>query len=310
MLRFFEKKPVLALGITARAVRVVVLSGRGAQASVLAVETADLPAGVVEEEYAAPNILDFKVLSDRLGDCLARLSRFNARRAALSLPDRIFRIQMLEFDELPPKAADRERLLRWRLEKAAAFDTAGTVLRYRAHRREGTSHALLACAAKANVIGQYESLLRDLGVQPWSIGPASFHALDHYAPLLPELPRTFAFAYISDDAATAMVADREHILFYRWKEVRRASSEESRLRLIREISDSIHFYTHRDRAQFAGTDRLFLAGTADALDAVAEGVRSSLSMDVAVLPAVLGAAAGEAAAPAAHAALLGAGGTL
>lgn len=310
MLRFFEKKPVLALGVTARAVRAAVLSGSGAQTSVLALQTADLPAGVVQEEYAVPNILDFRVLFDKLGDCIAPLARYGARRAALSLPDGLFRIQILEFDELPPKAADRERLLRWRLEKAAAFDTAGTVLRYRVHRREGRAYALLACAAKANVVAQYESLLTDLGIQPWSIGPASFHALDHYAPLLPEIPQTFAFAYITDDAVTAMVADRENVFFYRWKEVRRTAAEDSRLRLIREISDSIHFYTHRDRAQQSGTDRLFLAGTAEALDAVAEGVRSSLSMDVIVLPPVIGAPAGEAAAPAAYAALLGAGGTL
>lgn len=310
MLGFFEKKPVLALGITARAVRAAVLSGQGAQSSVLALQTADLPAGVVEEEYSAPNILDFRALFDKLGDCIAPLARYGASRAALSLPDGVFRTRILEFDELPPKAADRERLLRWRLEKAAAFDTAGTVLRYRVHWREGRAYALLACAAKANVVAQYEALLTDLGIQPWSIGPASFHALDHYASLLPEQPRTFAFAYITDDAVTAMVADREHIFFYRWKEVRRIAAEDSRLRLIRELSDSIHFYTHLDRGQQSGTDRLFLAGTAAALDAVAEGVRSSLSMDVAVLPPVVGAAGGEAAEPAAYAALLGAGGTL
>ena len=315
MLRFLEKKPTLALEITPRVVRAAVLSRSGTQSSVLAVETVDLPEGVVEEEYAVPNILDFKVLADRLGDCLGRLSRFNARRAALSLPDGVFRIHILEFDELPPRAADRERLLRWRLEKAAAFDMAGTVLRYRVFRREGGPHTLLACAAKAAVVSQYESLLTDLGVQPWSIGPSSFHAMDHYATLLHEHPQSFAFAYIADDAISAMVADRENIFFYRWKEVRRTAADDSRLRVIREISDSIHFYTHRDRAQQSGADRLFLAGTAAGLDAVAEGVRSSLSIDVSVLPPMIGVAAagdaaGDAAMPVVSAALLGAGGTV
>ncbi len=132
---------------------------------------------MVSEAYASPNIKDFYHLNAVLRECLADAPS-GIRRAALSLPDGVFRVQTMEFEELPGTAEDRERLIRWRLEKGAAFDIAETALRYQILGRQDKGFTLLSCVAKQAVIAQYESLLIGLGLEPWTIGPSSFHALE------------------------------------------------------------------------------------------------------------------------------------
>jgi hypothetical protein len=89
-----------------------------------------MEAGMMTEAFAAQNIRDSEGLASLVRSSLKDLTTLSLRRAALSLPDGIFRVQTLEFDELPSQRPDRDRLVRWRLEKGAAFDVSNTVLRY------------------------------------------------------------------------------------------------------------------------------------------------------------------------------------
>src|SRR5574337_908166 len=113
MLRFLRKSQTLGLEITSAAVRVAVLPGNGRNASVVSAASAELQPGVISETYAASNIQDREKLLPALRQCLGEASPGVRRRAGLSLPDGIFRVQILEFDALPSKEADRERLILW-----------------------------------------------------------------------------------------------------------------------------------------------------------------------------------------------------
>src|ERR1700687_4192843 len=99
MLRFLERKPRLGIEITATAVRVAVLSGFGANLSVLFTKTVDVPDGVVSEVYASPNVSDMFRLSAVLREGLDGVPS-GIRRVGLSLSDSVFRVQTIEFDKL------------------------------------------------------------------------------------------------------------------------------------------------------------------------------------------------------------------
>ncbi len=145
-----------------------VTKGSGGTITVHYTKTADLPAGAVTGGYASPNISDENAVVSTLRECLSGFPR-PCRRAALSLPDHVFRVQTIEFDDLPGKTADRDRLIRWKLEKTAAFDLSDTVLRYQVMRHD-KGFTVLACVAKRSVIEQYESVIRAAGLEPWSVG--------------------------------------------------------------------------------------------------------------------------------------------
>jgi len=286
MLGLIGRKPHLGIEITGKSVRVAVVSGSGDNFSALFTTAADLPAGIVSESYTSPNIEDVDHVNAVLQKCLANAPS-GIRRAALSLPDGVFRVQMLEFDELPGKAEDRERLIRWRLEKGAAFDIAETVLRYQILGRQDEGFTVLSCVAKQAVIAQYESLLIGLGLDPWAVGPASFHALNFYFSYLAKKSAVSALAHLSEHSFATIIMETSGVKFYRYKDVKRGSAEDIHSRLMREIDDSLHFYAHMDRVQQSEVQDLYLTGESLLSAEVAEGLRTMTSLNVDVLlPAV------------------------
>lgn len=305
MLQFLKKRPCLGLEVTASSLRLAVIASSEANAAAPVTRTKELPAGMVFSQYATPNIQDMDGFSALLRDGLAGVARPALRRTALSLPDSVFRVQTLEFDALPAKTADRDKLVRWRLEKAAAFDTSDIILRNQIIKRQDTGFTVLACAAKQSVIRQYESALLGLGLEPWSIGPSSFHILQHYSALIADKTEaSAALAVIAEDVFTMMVMEKGAVRFYRFKELKKGGADEVRGRLKREIEDSIHFYTHLDRSQRTTINRLYVTGDSDALiGPIVEGLRGAASFDVETLSP-----SGET--PLVFAAALGAGGAI
>jgi Tfp pilus assembly PilM family ATPase len=281
MLSFLAGTPGLGVEITSSAVRLAVLSGRGAKRSVQYVKTADLPAGLVAENYASLNISDTDELTRVLRECLDSAPA-NVKRTALSLPDGVFRVQILEFDQLPAKAVERERLIRWRLEKAA-FDISDTVLRYEVLQQREQGFTVLACMAKQAVIEQYETLFFELGLEPWSIGLSSFHIINLYAPVILKKSPVFALAHLTDYSFTTVVTEADGARFYRYKEMKRGSTDDIKVRLMREIEDSLHFYTHMDRSQTAEVKDLFLSGEPALLGEFSEKIGAATSLNVEIL---------------------------
>ncbi len=280
MLRFFARTPGLGVEITSSAVRLALMTGRGANLSVLHTGALDLPAGMVTESYSSTNVHDPDGLANVLRKCLADAPA-QADRAALSLPDGVFRVQTLEFDQLPAKSMDRERLIRWRLEKAAAFDISETVLRYQVLRQRERGFTVLACLVKQPVLEQYESVVSRLGMEPWIVGLSSFHILNFFLPVIAKQSAVSALAYVTDNSFTTIITESEGPRFYRYKEVKRGG--EIKARLMREIEDSLHFYTHMDRAQTSEVKRLYLAGESAATNGLANELRTTMTLDVEVL---------------------------
>ncbi len=282
MLRLLARKPRLGIEITATAVRVAVLSGYGANLSVLFTKTVDVPDGVVNDAYASPNVSDMAHLSALLREGLEGVPA-GIRRAGLSLSDSVFRVQTIEFDKLPDKTEDRQRLIRWRLEKGAAFDIADTVLRYQALGRQDKGFTVLSCVAKQAVIAQYESLFIELGLEPWAVGPSSFYAFNLYSSYLAKKSAFSALTHLSKDSFATVIMEPGGVRFYRYKEVKRGSAEDIREKIMREIEDSLHFYTHMDRLKQSEVRDLYLTGESDMSADLAEAFKAVTSLNVEAL---------------------------
>jgi Tfp pilus assembly PilM family ATPase len=259
-----------------------VLSGRGPNASVLFMKTRDLPAGIVEENFAEPNVHAPDELAGVLRENLAAVSGLHVRRAALSLPDSVFRVQTIEFDELPANVVDQERIIRWRIEKSA-IDMTDTLLRCQVVRRKDAGVTVLACVAKQAVLSQYEAVLAGLGLEPWSVGLSSFHTLQFYSSYLSKASPVAAMAYVTESSFTTVITEAGSARFYRFKEMKRGSSEEIKTRLMREIDDSIHFYRHMVPFQQSGLERLCLTGDAAITRGLLEGLKDMTSLEVEIL---------------------------
>jgi Tfp pilus assembly PilM family ATPase len=223
-------------------------------------------------------------LTQAIRSCIKNIPSGKSLPAALSLPDGVFRVQILEFDELPRKNADRERLIRWRLEKTAAFDIADTLLRYEILGRQDTGFTILTCFAKKAVIGQYEKMLQALGFEPWSIGLSSFHTLNFYAPYITKKTTVSALTHVTDDSFTTIISESGGARFYRFKDLKRGGAEDLHARMVREIEDSLHFYTHHmDRPQLSEVGHLYLTGEPGIGGLLAAELKKGTSLEVEIL---------------------------
>jgi len=282
MFGFHSRKLRLGLDILSSEMRLAVLVGKGNDTALVSQATASLPSGILTESYGTLNIADPDGFKGVLKDLIQRTAPRKAVRTAVSLPDSLFRLQTFEFDDLPAGASDRERLIRWRFEKLAAFDTSDTLLRYQVLPREGKSVLLLSCFAKRDVVRQYEDMLADLGLEPWHIGPSSLSLLNFYFPAMSRQSSSYAMAAVSRAAFASLVVEQGGVRFYRYKEVRAGRPEDVRDRLVRELDDSLHFYLHAG-SQDSAIDRLYLSGDRDAVEMIVPPLTNSLSLPVEVL---------------------------
>ncbi len=282
MLRILERKPSLGIEITGSEMRLAGLSAAGGDVSVPFSVTASLAAGMVSTSFGSPNILDVNGLMAVLRESLSRAGR-TFRRAALSLPDSVFRVQTLDFDELPTRPSERDRLIRWRLDKAAAYDLSNTTLRFQVLKRGENGFTVLACVAKKAVIEQYEQALMDAGLEPWRVGPSSFHILSFYLPFLSKKTSVLALVHLTEDSFALIVKERGGTRFYRFKEVKRGSTDDIKARFEREIEDSLHFYSHMDRTQTSELKHLYLSGESDLPRDLVDGLSAVTSLGVEVL---------------------------
>jgi Tfp pilus assembly PilM family ATPase len=274
----------MGIEITARAIRTGVLLRRGGTLSVLAAKTEWLSPGMVNESYSVQNIQRPDEMASLLKTTLRSASAPSVRRVGLSLPDGIFRVQNLEFDELPQNTIDRERLIRWRLEKGATFDVTGSVLRYQVHPRPGKGFFLLACVAKQDVLVQYDDLISRMGYEVWDIGLSSFHALNFYVPtIIARGAVSYAFLWVTENSYSTIIMERNGPRFYRFREIKAGSTEEAAGRIMREIEDALHFYVHRDRQQPSEIGCLYLAGDSPMVPVLGEEMKRRSTLEVEML---------------------------
>lgn len=280
----FFTKTALGLDISARSVTLGAVAWKKGTLSLIGSRTLPLAPGTVAESFESPSVADREGLAATLQSALTETVRPKVRRTGLSLPDALFRVQMIDLDELPAGHDDRERLIRWRLEKAAVFDVAGTVLRYQVSPREERGYGVLACVIKRGVLAEYEDMLDDLGLDPWNVAPASFHVLNLYAPAITARSGgAYALVWLAEGSYSTLIVERGSVRFYRYREIKASALSDASGRLTRELDDALHFYAHMDRNQRSEIGHVYLAGGHPAVGDVAEGLRSATSLEVDVL---------------------------
>jgi hypothetical protein len=159
-----------------------------------------------------------------------------------------------------------------------------TRLRFQVHARPDRGFSVLACLAKQEVIGGYEDLFAGLGLEAWSVAPSSVHALNFYAPAIAAKGEAgYGLAWVAEGSYATIIMERGGPRFYRFKEFRSGSPADITARLLRELEDSLHFYTHRDRQQSVEVGHLYLAGEPSLVAPLAEGLKQAVALTVETL---------------------------
>jgi hypothetical protein len=138
-----------------------------------------LPDGLIRLSAAEPNVSDLSALARELR---ALLGSERSASVALTLPDLCTRVALLDFEALPPKTADRDRLLRWRFQKDFNMPAADLRLSYQVFRT--TPPRVLAVGVRNTIVGQYERACEDAGLLPIAVGVTSPRLFDLCRPAM------------------------------------------------------------------------------------------------------------------------------
>jgi type IV pilus assembly protein PilM len=99
------------------------------------------------------------------------------REVTLVVPDAAARVLLLDFDELPAKVAEALPVVRFRLKKLLPFDADDAAVSYQVMATTRAGMQVLAVAMPAEVLADYESVVREAGFEPGAVLPSTLAAL-------------------------------------------------------------------------------------------------------------------------------------
>jgi len=100
----------------------------------------------------------------------------NSLRVAVSLPDAVSKIMLIDLEGRFKSRSEALDLIRWKLKKSIPLETADTVIDFQQLTvRENGDLALLVAIASRKVISQYEDLITDAGLSPARIDCNTFN---------------------------------------------------------------------------------------------------------------------------------------
>ncbi|MFQ5801935.1 MAG: hypothetical protein ACE5JQ_03445 [Candidatus Methylomirabilales bacterium] len=127
-----------------------------------------LPPGLLTPSLTELNVAEEEELTAELRSLLNKAG-WRGGRVALALPDLTCRVGYQDFEELNGTPSDIRQLLCWRLKDRLPFPAQGARMDYQPLPSGGKGARLLYLLAREAVIGQYETLLANVGLEPTRI---------------------------------------------------------------------------------------------------------------------------------------------
>lgn len=259
---FAPAPPSVAIEIARGRVAVAALGRTSGKHSVTAYATEDLPTDAVTPALTGVNIPDVAVVANALKQALDRAGLRSTSRAALIIPDSTTRVSLLTFDQVPPRAADLDQLIRWQLKKATPFPIdEAQISHFAAGQAAGGGASVAAMAARRDVIGQYEAVTAAVGVHAGVVDLASFSVMNAVIGAGAASAADWLIVHLAADATSLAILRGADLLFYRH---RLAVDQEPLSALVHQTA-----MYHEDRLGGGAFARVWLSGAgADGVDAL------------------------------------------
>ena len=185
-----------------------VIAARGTGAGVESTAARTLSAGAVLPALTGDNIAKPEEVKTAVADVLAAVGT-KGKAAVLVVPDSIARVALLDFDTLPEKRDEAEGVIRFRLKKSLPFDVDKATVSFDA-RRTSAGTRVVAAVSIPEVVGQYEAILREQGLEPGVVLPSTLAALGTVDASQPTL-----VLKVDSQTTTVSIVDNEQLLLFR-----------------------------------------------------------------------------------------------
>lgn len=200
----------MAIELAPEGVLAAAVPGRG-EAPVYAF--APLPVGALVPGIEEPNLRSPQTVSTAIGAALNDVSP-RAHAVTVVLPDTAVRVFVLDFDSLPPKAADVIPVLKFRLRKMVAFDVEHAGVSYQVLTQDKTECRVLIAIVPGPILAEYEAAVRAAGYEPGAVLSSSLAAL-----AVVETEEPVLATCLIGNALTTSITNGQDLLLYRTLEL-------------------------------------------------------------------------------------------
>lgn len=133
------------------------------------------------------------------------------RQTTLVVPDAAVRVLLLDFDQLPAKAAEALPIVRFRLKKLLPFDADEAAVSYQVMSSSRGLVRVLAVAVPKDVLREYEAVIREAGFEPGAVMPSTLAACAG----LPEIEVAALVVNAGETAVTTAIVQGGVLLLHR-----------------------------------------------------------------------------------------------
>ena len=247
---FTAGAPTASVEIAADRVTGLVL-GRGPGREVTAVVTEALPDGALTPAANATNVADRSAVGEAVSRVLTQLPG-TPRRVALVVPDIAAKVSLMTFEQIPPRAADLDQLVRWQARKTAPFRVEDAQVAYSPGlTTEEGGHELIVSLMRRDIVEEYETVCADAGGHAGVVDLASFSVVNAVLAGRGTYEADWLLVHVAHGYSTIAIVRRGRLILFR---NRSAEGDET-------LADLVHQTTmyYEDRLEGGGFGRVFLA---------------------------------------------------
>lgn len=269
--------PDVAIEIDSTHVAAARLVWRGAVSTVVGHVVEPLAPGVVVPALAAANVSDVPVVGRAIAQALGRLGG-RVSRAALVIPDTAAKVSLIQFDTVPPNAADLVELVRWQVRKSAPFPIDQAVISFTPGiKPDAGGQEFVVTIARADVIEQYEQACALAGLHAGLVDIATFSILNGVLTGQAAPAGDWLLVHATPAYMSLAVLRGADLIYFRNRE------EESEGTLADVVHQTAMYY--EDRLKGAGFNRVLLAGGAvQGVDVVRRSLEQRLDVRIEPVP--------------------------
>ncbi len=264
--------PNVAIEIASHRVTVAALSGSGTSALITHQASEMLPAGAVVPAATGVNIPDTDAVADALRRALERAGLGSVRRAAMVVPDSIARVSLLLLEQVPPRAADLEQLVRWQVGKATPFPLDDAQLTHFVANTDGSITTIAAIVARRDVVSQYEAVAGAAGIHAGIVDLASLNVMNGVIAAGGSADGDWLLVHLASESTTLAILRGGQLMFYR----HRASIDDEPLRAL--VHQTAMY--HEDRLGGSRFARVWLCGIGSGVDDARRQISGRLGVPV------------------------------
>ena len=212
---FAPPPPTVAIELANRRVTVVEVSRGVKGVSVTGYASESLPPEAIVPAPGGVNIANPGIVADALRRALERAGAKAARRAALVIPDSVARLSLLTFEQLPPKPADVDQLVRWQLKKSTPYPIDEAQVSWFPAHRGNAGTVVGAVAARRDVVAEYEAVATMVGVDAGLVDLACLNVMNAVVAANASTPADWLLIAMSPEATALAIGRGADLMFYR-----------------------------------------------------------------------------------------------